>query len=132
MGNETAVVSDSITLDTAIPTITVTGPDKAKISKVVGFDTSIVNFISDVEFVEYKVCVVPSTTSTHDAGVVIPTDNGSINTSGAKGSDEEKFPADTNIQVTINGADLETASSGDGVKIVKIFVRNIAGSWSVA
>ena len=34
--------------------------------------------------------------------------------------------------VTINGADLETASAGDGVKIVKVFVKNAAGTWSVA
>lgn len=59
---------------------------------------------------------------------VIPTTSGSTNTSGSEGG----YEADTNIQVTINGTDLETASSGDGVKIVKVFVRNAAGTWSVA
>ena len=42
------------------------------------------------------------------------------------------YPAATNIQVTITGTDLETASPGDGAKIVKVFVKNEAGTWSVA
>lgn len=128
VGNESAQVSDTITLNTTVPVVTITGPDKSKISKVTGFNTSIINFTSDVEFEEYKVCVVPQNNSTQDAGTVIGTTNGSINTSGSDGD----YPASENIQVTINGADLEAASSGDGVKIVKVFVRNAAGTWSVA
>lgn len=38
----------------------------------------------------------------------------------------------TPIEVTITGTDLETASSGDNVKIVKVFVKTEAGIWSVA
>lgn len=128
VGNESAQVSDTITLNTTVPVVTITGPDKSKISKVTGFNTSIINFTSDVEFEEYKVCVVPQNNSTQDAGTVIGTTNGSINTSGSDGD----YPASENIQVTINGADLEAASSGDGVKIVKVFVKNAAGTWSVA
>ena len=128
VGNESTQVSDTITLNTTVPVVTITGPDKSKISKVAGFNTSIINFTSDVEFEEYKVCVVPQNNSTQDAGTVIGTTNGSINTSGSDGD----YPASENIQVTINGADLEAASSGDGVKIVKVFVRNAAGTWSVA
>ena len=128
VGNETAEATDSITLDTAVPTVTVTGPDNSTISEVDGFDKAVINFMSDIAFVEYKVCVVPATSSTQDAGTVIPTTAGSINTSGT--SDDEPYEADTNIQVTIDGTDLKTASSGDGVKIVKVFVRNAAGTWS--
>ena len=128
VGNESTQVSDTITLNTTVPVVTITGPDKSKISKIAGFNTSIINFTSDVEFEEYKVCVVPQNNSTQDAGTVIGTTNGSINTSGSDGD----YPASENIQVTINGADLEAASSGDGVKIVKVFVRNAAGTWSVA
>lgn len=128
VGNESAQVSDTITLNTTVPVVTITGPDKSKISKVTGFNTSIINFTSDVAFEEYKVCVVPQNNSTQDAGTVIGTTNGSINTSGSDGD----YPASENIQVTINGADLEVASSGDGVKIVKVFVKNAAGTWSVA
>lgn len=128
VGNETAAVSDSITLDTAVPVVAITGPDKSKISKVDGFNSAVINFTSDVAFEEYKVCVVPATNSLQGAGVVIPTTNGSENTSGAAGG----YAADTNIAVTISGADLEVASAGDGVKIIKVFVRNAAGTWSVA
>ena len=128
VGNESTQVSDTITLNTTVPVVTITGPDKSKISKIAGFNTSIINFTSDVEFEEYKVCVVPQNNSTQDAGTVIGTTNGSINTSGSDGD----YPASENIQVTINGADLEAASSGDGVKIVKVFVKTVAGIWSVA
>lgn len=128
VGNESAQVSDTITLNTGVPVVTITGPDKSKISKVSGFNTAIINFTADVEFEEYKVCVVPVNSSTQDAGVIIGTDNGSQNTSGSAGS----YPASENIQVTITGADLEAASTGDGVKIIKVFVKNAAGTWSVA
>ena len=127
VGNETEAVSDSITLDTAVPVVTITGPDKPKISKVEGFDTSIVSFRANVAFTEYKVKVVPSQSSLEDAGTLIPTDGGSANTSGTG-----TYAADTAINVTLRGADLEAASSGDGVKIVKVFVRTEAGTWSVA
>lgn len=128
VGNETAAASDSITLDTAVPVVVITGPDKSKISKVDGFNEAVINFTSDVAFEEYKVCVVPATSSLQSAGTVIATANGSENTSGSEGG----YAADTNIAVTINGADLEAASAGDGVKIIKVFVRNAAGTWSVA
>lgn len=128
VGNESAVATDNITLDTSVPVVTITGPDVSVISKVATFDTAIFNFQADSEFVEYKVCVVPSSASTQDAGTVIPTTAGSANTSGSEGS----YEADTNIQVTIKGTDLATASSADGVKIIKVFVLNPAGTWSQA
>lgn len=127
VGNETAAVSDDIYLDTAVPVVTITGPDKSKISKIAGFNTAALSFTADVDFVEYKVCVVPATTSTQASGVVIGTANGSENTSGVG-----EFAASTPIEATINGTDLETASGGDGVKIIKVFVKNAAGTWSVA
>ena len=126
VGNESSAASDSITLNTAVPTVTVTGPDKSTISKVVGFDMAVINFMSDIAFEEYKVCVVPATSSTQESGTKIPTTNGSVNTSGSAGG----YEADTNIEVKINSSDLEAASSGDGVKIVKVFVKNAAGTWS--
>lgn len=127
VGNESAAASDTITLDTAVAAVTVTGPDKSKISKVSGYNSAAFSFTSDRPFVEYKVCVVPKANSLQDAGTVIPTTNGSSNTSGT-GS----YNANTAINVTIKAADLEKASSGDGVKIVKVFVKSEAGIWSVA
>lgn len=128
VGNESAAASDSITLDTSVPVVTVSGPDRSKVSKVSGYNSAVISFTADVAFEEYKVCVVPASNSIQSAGTVIPTTNGSENTSGSAGG----YAADTNISVTIKGADLEAASSGDGVKIVKVFVKNAAGTWSVA
>lgn len=128
VGNESASASDTITLDTKVPVVTITGPDKSKISKIATFNQSKFTFSSDVAVSEYKVCVVPQTNSTQESGQVIPTDAGSINTSGTEGN----YEASTPISVTITGTDLESASGGDGLKIVKVFVKTESGLWSVA
>ena len=128
VGNESAAVTASITVNTAVPVVTITGPDKSKISKVTGFDVCAFSFTSDVDFEEYTVRVVPSESSLNTAGTQIPVTGGSSNTSGNAGG----YKKNTAINVTINGVDLETASSGDGTKIVKVFVKNAAGTWSVA
>lgn len=127
VGNESAGASANINLKTTVPVVTITGPDKAKISKISGYDTSIIQFTSSEIFDEYKVCVVPETNSEYDDGTVIGTTGGSSGTSGSAGD----YPASEPIKVTIKGADLESASSGDGVKIVKVFVKDKAGNWSV-
>lgn len=127
VGNESDIVSDTITLNTVVPAVTISGPDRSKVSKVDGFDTAAFSFMADVLFIEYKVCVVPANNSLEGAGKVIGTANGSNNTSGT-GS----YKADTAVNVTIKGADLEAVSSGDGTKIIKVFVKNEAGTWSVA
>ena len=105
--NESTSASDSITLNTSVPTVTVTGSDVSKISKVAPRN-------------------VPSISSLESAGTTIGTANSSTNMSGTG-----TFKADTSISCTITGADLETASSGDGSKIIKVFVKNEAGTWSV-
>lgn len=123
--NESGQASDNINLDTTRPVITISGPDVSKISKVAGKDASAFSFQVNSAFVEYKVKVVSSTGAAHDTGVLIPTTAGSTNMS-ATGS----FAADTPIECTIKGADLETASAGDGVKIIKVFAKDDAGNWS--
>ena len=128
VGNESEAVTDTITLNTVVPVVTVTGPDRSRISKVAGYNQAVINFTADVAFAEYKVCVVPASSSTQEAGTVIPTTAGSANTIGSAGN----YPAATNIQVTITGADLETVAPGDGAKVVKVFVKNEIGTWSVA
>ncbi len=129
VGNESSSVSDTITLNTTAPAVTISsGPDYAKISKVGGFNVSAFAFTSDVDFIEYKVKVVPQVSSLHDAGTLIPATAGSANTSGSAGN----YVSATPINVTVYGADLESASTGDGVKIVKVFVKNAAGLWNEA
>lgn len=125
--NESSPVSSSIILNTSVPSVTITGPDVSRISKVSPKNVASFSFICDVDFVEYKVKVVPSNTSLQDAGTQIGTDGNSINMYGSG-----TFPANTAIQCKIYGSDLESASSGDGTKIIKVFVKNEAGTWSIA
>ena len=125
--NETAVTSTSITLDTSVPAVTIIGPDVSRISKTSPKDVATFSFTSDVAFTEYKIKVVPSKSSLHDAGTLIGTANGSTNMS-ATGT----FKASTAISCKVYGKDLEAASSGDGEKIIKVFVKNTVGTWSVA
>ena len=100
--NETAVASTSITLDTSVPAVTIIGPDVSRISKTSPKDVATFSFTSDVAFTEYKIKVVPSKSSLHDAGTLIGTANGSTNMS-ATGT----FKASTAISCKIYGKDLE-------------------------
>lgn len=125
--NEAEPVSATITLNTSIPVVTIVGPDVSIISEVVGKNTTKFNFTADVTFDEYKVGVVPSNNSSVNDVTVIGTTGGSANTSGSDG----KYPAKTNIEVSINGTDFKTAAGGaDGTYIIKVFVKNQAGTWS--
>lgn len=127
--NETAQLSDSITLDTTAPVVTITtNPDVSRISKVSGRDTVTFTWESDTQFDEYKIKVVSSSSDLHTDGTLIATTNGSTNLSGNAGN----YAATTGVTSTIKGADLEAASAGDGSKVVKIFVMDDAGNWSVA
>lgn len=126
VGNESIVATDTITLDTLAPVITITvDPTPVKISKVPTFDTSIFTFVVDSDAQEWKVKVVPDANSPESAGTTVPTDGGSVNTTGGA------LAAATGTQVTIKGADLEAASPGDGDKLLKVFARDLSGSWSV-
>ena len=126
VGNVSSELTKTITLDTTAAIVTITGPDVSTISKAASYNTSIFSFSSDTAFTEYKVKIVTSTSADNTAGALIPITAGSVNTSGA-GS----FVSATPIQVTLLATDVETASAGDGVKIVKVFVKDSAGNWSV-
>ena len=124
--NASSIVVDDIKLDTNIPTVTVTNPDVAKISKVAGKDTFSFNFSASEAFTEYKVKLVGSTGATQDTGTQIPMTNKSVNTSGTGA-----FTEATVTTVTIKGADLELAgATSDGQKIIKVFVKDTSGLWS--
>lgn len=125
--NESTAASATITLNTAIPVVTIVGPDVSLISEIVGKNSSKFNFTSDQVFDEYKVGVVPAATSLQKDCTIIGTIGGSVNTSGSEGD----YPAETNIETTIIGTDYKTAVGGaDGTYIVKVFVKNKAGTWS--
>jgi hypothetical protein len=125
-GNESSIVTKSITLDSSLPTPNITvAAAPTTISKIATFDTSTVTWSPDEAIQAYKVKVVPSTGSLESAGTLIPTTAGSSNTSGGS------VAAAGTVTTTIKGTDLETASAGDGAKIVKIFIQDTAGNWSV-
>lgn len=124
--NESAQVSDSIILDTTKPVVTIAGPDVSVVSEKSGKNKANFSFTVDSDFVEYKVKVVSSAGSSHDTGTQIGTANGSTNMGGTI-----QGKADTAIQCTLDASDLKSASAGDGNKIVKVFVKDAAGNWSV-
>jgi len=126
VGNESAAVSASVILDTTVPVVTIVGPDVSTISKVAGYNVSAFSFSADEDFVEWTVRVVPTADSLYNAGTEIPTTGGSTNMHGTTTTS-----ADTAINCTVYGADLEAASSGDGAKIVKVFVKDKTGLWSI-
>jgi hypothetical protein len=126
VSNSSAQASKSIILNTTLPTVTISGPDVSKISKQSGKNIASFSFQSDQIFTDYKVKVVSASGADNTTGVIIPTTDGSTNTSASGGN----FSANSPMTVTIKGADLETASAGDGGKIVKVFVKNQAGQWS--
>lgn len=131
VNNTSSEATDTITLSTEIPVITITTAlAPTKISKQTGKDTATLEFESDVELSEWQVRIVPSANSTVSAGTQIEDANGSV-VSG------EDLDAETSQEVTIVGADLEAAgASGAGATgtqhRIKVFGRSADnGLWSV-
>lgn len=124
--NPSTVAIDSITMDTSIPTVTVTNPSVAKISKVEGKDATSFTFTVSEDYIEYKVKLVGSTGATEGTGTQIGTAGGSTNVAGT-GS----FTGSTVTTITIKAADLETASANmNGQNTLKVFVKDTSGLWS--
>lgn len=125
VGNETAELTDTITLDTTAPVVTVTaGPTPATISKVATFRNSTFSFTVDTAIQAWEARVVAAAGDLRGAGSLIPTTNGSVSQGGAAGSG-------ATVNGSIDGRDLELASAGDTTKRVKIFAQDQAGNWSV-
>jgi hypothetical protein len=124
--NSTGIATANITLDATKPIVTVTNPDVTRISEIDTKNLAHFSFTCDVPFAEYQVRVVGSAGDNYLSGTLIPTTNGSINTSGTGTFTTATDP----IPVTIHGTDLKTASTGDGPKIIKVFCRDDAENWS--
>lgn len=124
--NESPASSDSITLSTALPTITITGPDVNVISEQSGKNVATFSFQSSMALKAWKVKLVPSNASAHDAGTQIPSTAGSTNMTGTT------LAANTSKQCTINGTDFSTAAGGvDGTYVIKVFGQASANDlWS--
>jgi hypothetical protein len=125
--NESGITSQTIAYDSTKPVIQTSLPDVDRIGTTT--DKNVVNFsfTVDTPFIEYRVKTVNIAGADEIAGTQILTTNGSINTSGLGTFDATVTP----INVTIYGLDLQTASSGDSTKIIKVFVREYEGAeWT--
>ena len=124
--NESATSSDSITLSTAIPTITITGPDVNIISEQAGKNVATFSFSSSMALKAWKVKLVPTNSSAQDAGTQIPSTGGSTNMTGTTKA------ANTSVECKIYGSDLSSAAGGtDGTYIIKVFGQASANDlWS--
>lgn len=129
--NVSSEASDTITLNTAIPIISITvALSPTKISKQTGKDTATLSFQSDVALDQWQVRLVTNANDPQTAGVVIPEAGGSDTQGGA-------LAATTTQEVTIKGVDLETAGAAGGPAAegvqhrIKVFGRSAANQqWS--
>lgn len=122
--NESGTATDTITVDTTAPTVTVVS-DVTKVSKIAGKRTATLTITPNSAIQAWKVKVVPASGSINTAGTQIPVTNGSDNMTG--GASASGVP----ITAHIDGRDLELAGV-EGNNIVKVFVQDQAGNWSVA
>lgn len=131
VNNASGEATDTITLDTTIPVITISvALAPTKVSKQATKDTATLTFTSDIALDQWEVRVVPNANDPHTAGAIIPEAGGS-DTQGAA------LAAATPQVVTIKGVDLESAGasgagSGGTQHRVKVFGRAAANQqWSV-
>lgn len=110
------------TYDTTLPIPNIlSGPTRSKISRVSGQDSFTFTWNSDEDFVEYKIKVVPGPTSPHTVGTLVE-----ANENPASGG-----TAGTVYTATVTDDEVVSADPADGQKIIKVFIRDSAGNWSL-
>ncbi len=140
--NESATASDTITLYEKLPSVTRLSVNKSKLSLVEGMNITSGNFLVDENIDALKIMLVQNGNDTHDAAtnIAIPVTNGSKIT-----TDNEDLPCIDGVLKTekfvdcvlgigfdIYADDINSVSPGDGVKIIKVFVRSAeTGRWSI-
>lgn len=103
--------------DTTPPLVSITsGPTRSRISRVVGIDSTDVQFVANEDVQAWQIRVVPSSGSPSTAGTLI--ESGGALSSGASQSSN------------ITDDELIAASGGEGTFIVKVFAQDLAGNWS--
>ena len=129
-------------LDMTAPEVVVSDVDYNRISKVHVLrrnnggdiadkyaDETHFTFTPDDYIIAYKVCAYASQADaehgSHDDDA-IPSTAGSVNMSATG------ISSIAAVSCMIKGADLETAVSGDGLKIIVVYVQDKAGTWSAA
>ncbi|MBQ8209914.1 MAG: hypothetical protein IJZ35_04970 [Clostridia bacterium] len=151
--NESVTVFDSITVYTENPTVNIANITRVRISKIPAASTdtianrmfprnkSVITFTVDRDCDDVRVMVVEDINALYDdpANVLIPIEGGSSVmdadgedvTGGIGGLSLSGANANASYLVNIKGADLETASPGDGIKVIKIFAHEYDGNWSI-
>jgi hypothetical protein len=128
VGNETAELSDVVTVDVSVPVVTITvDPDLTKISKVAPWAETNFTFEVNSDISGWKVKAVDDPGATHDQGYEILDAGGSDNTF------EPGTPLAANVPkvVKLTGADLQTAVGVDGPYYIKVFAQEAgSGLWS--
>jgi peroxiredoxin len=108
--------------DWVSPTPNITaGPTKTRISRVAGQDSFTVDWQSDEGFSHYQIRVVSSGSDTYVQGTLLEMDE-----NPASGGN-----ASTTYTATITDDELVAASAVEGANILKVFVQDNAGNWSV-
>lgn len=137
-GNESTAAVQSFIYDTTAPTVEVSDVDYNRISKMHTArldnaskfnDETHFNFKPDSVIQAYKVVAYGSeaaATAGSSADTAIGNANGSVNMSATG------LNSDAIVAAMIRGADLEAASAGDGLKVVVVYVQDLAGTWSIA
>ena len=137
-GNISTAAVQSVYYDPSAPEVVVSGVDYNRISKMhTARHDNAAKFNDETHFVftpsetiqAYKVVAYANQDAAKagsNADAVIPSDAGSVNMSATGLSSAEA------VNAMIRGADLEAAVPGDGIKIVVVYVQDLAGTWSVA
>ena len=140
--NESPTVSASFKLSTDKPTVKDLYIGPAKVSLMEGKNIATGSFGYSENISAAKMMIVQDVNATHDnqTNILIPTTNGSC----FEYEDGEKLSTDKmsfenkecdaifTIIYNINAKDIAAVAPGDGVKIIKVFVKSAeSGLWSV-
>lgn len=107
-----------VATDTTPPVVEVVSVSRSKISRVNTKDSADVIFYATEDWVEYQIRVVPGNSATISSGTL-------LETATFAGT------ANSNYQVTITDDEFVAAGGLEGSNILKVFVRDSAGNWSV-
>ncbi len=140
--NESATASDTITLYEKLPSLIGLAVNKSKVSLVEGQNKTVGSFAVDENIDAVKIMIVQNCNDSHDAatnisipvanGSKIETDNGDLSCIDGVLEAEELVDCVFVVSFDICAKDINSVAPGDGIKIVKVFVRSAeTGSWSV-
>jgi len=103
--------------DVIAPTAIVSDLTTSKISRVAGKDITYVSFTVDEECQAWKVKKVSSSSAIHTDGTLIDS-GGSI-------------PVESLFVIDITDDELVDGSGSEGDNLIKLFVQDMSGNWSV-